>query len=162
MFYRNCKQIVGPHCLRTSMQDLPIGSFIAFGSTIDYKFCIDTVFVVGSREPWVPAEASGLRVSNAFKTCTGGSITAGHTDAQADLTLYRGATIDRPVNGMYSFVPALQPTTTTQCASPAQVRLCAPPKTLAWLSPASSATAGGEAPELGQRLRLLRGGLPTS
>jgi hypothetical protein len=36
------------------MQDLPIGSLIAFGSTIDYKFCIDTVFVVGLVNPRRP------------------------------------------------------------------------------------------------------------
>ena len=107
MLYSNCKQIVGPHRLRTSMQNLPIGTVICFGSTIDREFCVDTVLVVGSAEPWVPAEASRLRASTAFKTCTGDSITAGRTDAYADLTLYRGATTEHRVHGMYSFVPAL-------------------------------------------------------
>jgi hypothetical protein len=44
MIYSACKQIVGPDRLRTSMQDLPIDSVICFGSTIDYAFCVDTVF----------------------------------------------------------------------------------------------------------------------
>ena len=107
MIYSNCKQIVGPQRLRTSMQDLPPGSVICFGSTIDHQFCLDTLFVVASDEPWVPAQASRLQAANAFKVCAGGSITAGRTDAHAELTLYRGATVDRPVNGMYSFVPAI-------------------------------------------------------
>ena len=107
MLYSNCKQIVGPHRVRTSMQDLPIGSVICFGSTIDGQFCVDTVLVIAAAEPWVPAEAARLHVNAAFKTCTGGSITASRTDAHADLTLYRGATLDRPVHDMYSFVPAL-------------------------------------------------------
>ena len=107
MLYSNCKQIVGPHRVRTSMQDLPIGSLICFGSTIDGQFCLDTVLVIAAAEPWVPAEAARPHVTAAFKTCTRGSITASRTDAHADLTLYRGATLDRPVHDMYSFVPAL-------------------------------------------------------
>ena len=93
------------------MQDLPTGSVICFGSTIEGQFCIDTLLVVATREPWVPADAARLHVTAAFKTCTGGSITASGTDAHTDLTLYRGATIDHRVHGMYSFVPAL-PTAT--------------------------------------------------
>ena len=106
MLYSNCKQIVGPERRPTSMQKLHRGSVLCFGSSIDGEFCIDTVFVVASYEPWVPAHASQLNVSDAFAVCTGGSITAGGTDANVDLTLYRGATIDEPVEGMYSFVPA--------------------------------------------------------
>ena len=80
---------------------------ICFGSTIDGQFCLDTVLVIAAAEPWVPAEAARLHVNAAFKTCTGASITMSRTDAHADLTLYRGATLDRRANGMYSFVPAL-------------------------------------------------------
>ena len=89
------------------MQDLPTGSVICFGSTIEGQFCIDTLLVVATRERWVPADAARLHVTAAFKTCTGESITASGTDAHTDLTLYRGATIDHRVHGMYSFVPAL-------------------------------------------------------
>lgn len=48
--------------------------------------------------------------------CNAESIVAGVTDAHAQFTLYRGATIDDPVHGMYSFVSA--PPTATVPASP--------------------------------------------
>jgi len=106
MLYSNCKQIVGPCRLHTAMRHLPPGSVICFGSSIAGDFCIGTVFVVASAEPWVPAEAADLDVSDAFAVCTGGSITAGRTDAHAELVLYRGATPEHPVDSMYSFIPA--------------------------------------------------------
>jgi hypothetical protein len=70
MIYSNCKQITGPQRRPTSMQRLTRGSVICFGSTIDGEFCVDTVFVIASAEPWVPAEAADLDVDEAFKTCT--------------------------------------------------------------------------------------------
>lgn len=106
MIYSNCKQITGLERRPTSMQRLTRGSIICFGSTIDGAFCVDTVFVVASTEPWVPAEAAELAVDEAFKACTGGAITAGGRDAHVSLTLYRGATVENPVEGMFSFVPA--------------------------------------------------------
>lgn len=106
MLYSNCRQLTSPGRRPTSMQSLPHGSVICFGSTRDHEFCVDTVFVVGSAEPWTPAEAATLDVSDAFRVCTAQSVAAGR-DAQADLTLYRGATIDGSVHGMYGFVPAL-------------------------------------------------------
>jgi hypothetical protein len=92
MIYSNCKQI-GPRPHR-------------FGSTIDGEFCVDTVFVVASAEPWMPAEGAYLAVDEAFKTCTAGAIAARRSDAHLPLTLYRGATADNPVQDMFSFVPA--------------------------------------------------------
>jgi hypothetical protein len=85
MIYSNCKQVFGPERRPTFMQRLTQrltrGSVIRFGSTIDGEFCVDTVFVVASAEPWVPAEVADLDVEDAFKTCTGGPITAGRRDA---------------------------------------------------------------------------------
>lgn len=106
MFYSNCRQLTSPGRSPTSMQALPRGSVICFGSTKDHECCVDTVFVVGSAESWTPAEAATLDVDDAFRVCTAESVAAGR-DAQADLTLYRGATLDDAVHGMYSFVPAL-------------------------------------------------------
>jgi len=106
MIYSNCKQIFGPQRRPTSMQRLTHGSVICFGSTIDGEFCVDTVFVVAAAEPWTPGEAADLAVDEAFKTCTAGSLAARRRDAHLRLTLYRGATVDNPVQGMYSFVPA--------------------------------------------------------
>ena len=82
------------------------GSVICFGSTIDGQFCVDTLLVIAAANRGCRPKRHACSVNAAFKTCTGGSITASRTDAHADLTLYRGATLDRPVHGMYSFVPA--------------------------------------------------------
>lgn len=80
MIYSVCKQITGPHRRPTSMQRLPRGSVICFGSTIAGEFCIDTAFVVASAEPWVPADAAGLDVDDAFKICTADSIATTESD----------------------------------------------------------------------------------
>lgn len=107
MIYSNCRQLTSAARTPSSMQSLPRGSVICFGSTIDHEFCLDTVFVVGSAEAWTPAETAKLDAGEAFRVCTAESIAAGGRDAYADLTLYRGASLDEPVHGMYSFVPAL-------------------------------------------------------
>lgn len=106
MIYSNCKQALGSERRRTSMQQLTPGSVICFGSTIDGEFCVDTVLVVASAEPWIPADVGGLDLDDAFKVCTGQSVATRSRDAQTSLTLYRGATVDDPVEGMFSFVPA--------------------------------------------------------
>lgn len=106
MVYSNCKQITGPQRRRTAMQGLARGSVICFGSTIDGEFCLDTLMVIAGAQPWVPAEADQLDVDEAFKICTGGSVASTRDDAHLNLTLYRGAAASRPVDGMFSFVPA--------------------------------------------------------
>jgi hypothetical protein len=65
--------------------------------------------VISSGEPWSPADlAMRARAGRAFATCTAESLASDNDDfAHARLILYRGATIDEPVNGMHSFVPAL-------------------------------------------------------
>lgn len=107
MLYSNCRQL-GPRPRRqpNSMQRLTRGSVICFGSTIDGEFCVDTVFVVASRQPWVPRETTNLDVDKAFKTCTADSLVTDEENRRVHLTLYRGATFDDPVEGMFSFVPA--------------------------------------------------------
>jgi hypothetical protein len=106
MLYSNCKQITGTDRRPTSMQRLPRGSVICFGSTLDHEFRIDTVFVVASSQPWTAAEPDTLDVDEAFTVCTAETITACGIDTHTPLTLYRSATLDAPVHGMYSFVPA--------------------------------------------------------
>lgn len=109
MLYSNCKQTSGPQGRPTSMQRLARGSVICFGSAIDGEFCVDTVFVVASAEPWAPADVQDMRVDEAFRTCTAESVALGTRSARnphVGLTLYRGATTDDPVEGMFSFVPA--------------------------------------------------------
>lgn len=125
MRYSNCRQL-GPRPARnpSAMQRLPRGSVILFGSTIDGEFCVDTVFVVASSEAWSLADAADLDIDEAFRTCVADTFGAAHgrcgdkkrrgcspTHGDIDertLTLYRGATINDRVEGMYSFVPALR------------------------------------------------------
>jgi hypothetical protein len=137
MLYSNCKQTIGPERRPNSMQRLTRGSVMCFGSTIDGEFCVDTVFVVASAEPWVPAEAVDLDVDDAFKTCTGGSITTGNWGADGFLTLYRGATVDDPVEGMFSFVPARR-------ADAADLRFARPPvRLLGMINPSNRQSTWG-------------------
>lgn len=106
MLYSNCKQTTSSSGQPTSMQRLTRGSVICFGSTIDHEFCVDTVFVVASAERWVATHAGDLDVDEAFITCTADSVATGGAKSHHDLTLYRGATVDDPIDGMFSFVPA--------------------------------------------------------
>lgn len=115
MLYSNCRQGIEP------MRSLPLGSVICFGSTLNYEFVLDTVFVIASAQPWTPADTDQLDVDEAFKVCTAESMTAGGStcvscgepketgcaEPHDGLTLYRGATFEEQVHGMYSFVPAL-------------------------------------------------------
>lgn len=105
MLYSNCRQLTSQR-RPNSMQHLTPGSVICFGSTIQGEFCLDTVFVVASAERWTPAGAADLDVDDAFKVCTAHSLMTKKGDAYLPLTLYRGATVDDPVEGMFSFVPA--------------------------------------------------------
>lgn len=109
MMYSNCKQTVRPGNRPTSMQRLTRGSVICFGSAIGGEFCVDTILVVASAEPWTPADDTiGQRAGEVFRVCTAEPLASGDGSyARTRLTLYRGATIDDPVDGMYSFVPAM-------------------------------------------------------
>jgi hypothetical protein len=115
MIYSCCKQTADGR--PTAMRRLDRGSVICFGSKIDGAFCLDTVFVVASAEPWTAADAEDMDVDDAFRTCTASAIVSGEcatARAQSSCTpaeplplvLYHGATYDDPVDGMFSFVPA--------------------------------------------------------
>ena len=71
---------------------------------------LDTVLVVGGIDgTFVPAAGPGdFPVDAAFDECTLRSL-AGYAPhiAGSDYTLFRGATIDDPVDGMISFAPCL-------------------------------------------------------
>lgn len=99
MHYSNCRQT-------SSMQRLTTGSIICFGSSIDSEFCVDTVFVVASSDPWTPARAGHVKAEPAFITCTAESLATSPRDANRSYMLYRGASLEQPVHGMFSFVPA--------------------------------------------------------
>jgi len=102
--YSNCNQLRHkPQRKRTALQELTPGSVVLFGSTIGGEFVIDTVFVVKDSCRFSPSEPP--ETDEVFRVCTVESlITTGNT-SDDPFTLYRGATLEAPVNGMYSFVP---------------------------------------------------------
>jgi hypothetical protein len=100
-------------------------------------FCVNTVLLVASAESWVPAEADELCIDDAFKICTGQSLTTASRDVHLRLTLYRGTTVDDLVEGMFSFVPARR-------ADEAGPRFCRPSVRLPdWINPASRQSTWG-------------------
>ena len=138
MLYSNCKQTTRAGRHPTAMQKLTRGSVVCFGSAVGGQFCADTVLVVASAERWIPGEVQDLGAGNAFQACTAAAVATGSCGyAQASLTLYRGATIDDPVDGMYSFVPA-------RPAGAPRPRFARPPIRLPGLiNPASTQSARG-------------------
>ena len=107
-WYSNCKQLT-PHRKPSALQRLGRGSVILFGSSIDERFCLDTVFVVAEATRFTPFETDHLDVSDSYRAATLESL---RTSTKADshlveFTLYRGATANSSVEGMFSFVPAL-------------------------------------------------------
>jgi hypothetical protein len=97
--YSNCKQQAQP-----GLQRLTPGSVIFFGSTKDGEFVLDTVFVVKDSCRYTPN--SPLETDCAFRFCTIEALCGPDSSCAGDsFALYRGATFEEPINGMYSFVP---------------------------------------------------------
>ena len=116
--YSNCRQLPRSKS-KHGLKKLDRGSVIAFGSKVkrESKWALDTVFVVGDSipyDPLNPRKALAGKVSDEFLEVTGGPLTGDSklkelADKQEALEfrLYRGATPNDPVCGMYSFFPAL-------------------------------------------------------
>lgn len=101
--YSNCRQLTRKHN-RSALQYLSKGSLILFGSQLGGAFVLDTVFVVASKERYNLAAIGRLAADNAFRVCTLESLVT-PTNLGYDFTLYRGATYEAQVEGMFSFVP---------------------------------------------------------
>ena len=100
--YSNCKQAKRPN-----LRNLERGSVIAFGSKRRYGWVLDTVLVVADSFDYLAADTHSAlagHVPDAFLHVTGGPLA--ENDATESLRLYRGATPDDPVDGMFSFFPA--------------------------------------------------------
>lgn len=101
LMYSNCLQLT-PNGNRSALQRLALGSLILFGSTLDGKFVVDTVFVVKDSCQFSPSKPP--ETDDAFRVCTIDSLlTTGSPDDP--FTLYRGATYEDRFNDMFSFVP---------------------------------------------------------
>lgn len=108
--YSNCRQSSS-----RSLKQLARGSVIAFGSKVrrESKWALDTVLVVKDSIPYDPRDprkALKSKVPEPFLNVTGGPLAADRKLADKPeldgFRLYRGATPDNPVHGMFSFFPA--------------------------------------------------------
>lgn len=107
--YSNCKQLTNHESTVTFMQGLTDGSLVLFGSSVGGSFVLDTALVIaGKRGTFQPRNYDHLEVSDAFRIATLESLQPfAKPELDVSLTLYDGATPDDPIQGMYSFVPAL-------------------------------------------------------
>ena len=104
--YSNCGQPSKP-----GLRRLGAGSVIAFGSGRkiegERRWMLDTVLVVADSVEYAAPEARLVLedwASDTFLAVTGGPIV---DNEEASFRLYWGATPDEPVNGMFSFFPAM-------------------------------------------------------
>lgn len=98
-----------------SLKQLAPGSVLLFGSCLDDQFVLDTVFVVASHERYDGATYLDLDVPEAYReialaplfpeVAPDGTCRAAEPDRW--FQLYRGASVDRPVAGMFSFFPCM-------------------------------------------------------
>ena len=111
--YSNCGQL-GRN--RRGLKHLDQGSVIVFGSGKkadgEKKWMLDTVLVVRDGFPYDPLalhKGLGCKVPDAFLHVTGGPLAAdlAENPEKGGFRLYRGATPDDPVRGMFSFFPAM-------------------------------------------------------
>lgn len=97
--YSNCRQrSLG------SLRRLERGDVVVFGSLVQRSFVIDTIFVVAEAIPYAGGMARqtlGARLPPSAFTLALDLVRRG------DYTLYVGATYEAPVNGLFSFVPAV-------------------------------------------------------
>lgn len=114
--YSNCLQSA---TLNRGPKHLKRGSIIAFGSKVksEKKWALDTLLVVKDSirfDPRSPRTSLEGEVSETFLCVTGGPLVedpkrkdAATKGVAQEFTLYRGATPDDPVCGMFSFFPAV-------------------------------------------------------
>ena len=113
--YSNCGQLSRS---KRGLKHLDQGSLIAFGNgrMVDgkRKWALDTVLAIRDSFPYDPLDprkALKGKVPNAFLSVTGGPLTADRNlpddPEERGLRLYRGATPNDPVHGMFSFFPAI-------------------------------------------------------
>ena len=108
--YSNCAQ--WRRLKNSGLAYLGRGAVIAFGSAKnisgEWKWMIDTVFVAADSQDYSAPEARRVLADaapEAFLAVTGGPMV--DSKDQASFRLYKGATPDDPVDGMFSFFPAM-------------------------------------------------------
>jgi len=93
---------------KKSLRTLEKGSLIVFGSRVNFRFVIDTVFVVKEAEPYSSLEdIKKMNLGKYLDIVTKFILNKNDCLNEPEgLILYKGATFDDPENGMFSFVPA--------------------------------------------------------
>lgn len=105
--YSNCRQHQSKdQPSPTKMAELDVGSVILFGS-MQNGWVLDTVFVVGSRETYGRGDIEALTQQDPMLGYAAVQPLYSNPDRHLEFVLYRGATIDSPVESRYSFVPAV-------------------------------------------------------
>ncbi len=107
-WYSNCRQHGSKDApAPTKMTVLDVGSVILFGSKVAGEWVLDTVFVVGERDVLRPGDVQPLANQHTLLVDAALGPLYSNDAERRDFVLYRGATIDAPVHGRYSFVPAV-------------------------------------------------------
>jgi hypothetical protein len=90
------------------LRALEPGSLIIFGSSVNHRFVIDTIFVVKTANHYYSLDDINKLNLGKYPDIVTQFITDKNNkiDPSHGLTLYTGATFDDPIDGMYSFVPA--------------------------------------------------------
>ena len=107
--YTGCQQHTNQGRSETQLRRLTRGSVILFGSCRGDRFVLDTVFVVADHLDHGVADHQRIlagEVPEEYWTVTMGPWYADGGGTQS-FRLYRGATPDEPVAGMFSFTPCL-------------------------------------------------------
>lgn len=87
------------------LRHLASGSVILFGSRKRGQFVLDTVFVVDRSIPHTPATYANVAVPPTNPVFRATTLDPMYEQVNKGCRLYFGATVDDPVNGMFSFVP---------------------------------------------------------
>jgi hypothetical protein len=103
--YSICRQDSCP-----GLKELEDGSLIIFGSRVNFRFVIDTVFVVKGSKPYYSALDNNIKDMGPYldivlkMSCK----EAENKNHMIKRILYTGATFDDDFKGIYSFVPAMK------------------------------------------------------
>jgi predicted nucleotidyltransferase len=94
----------------TRLRHLDRGSVVLFGSHVSGEFVLDTVLVVDSWDEHSASSYTDLasHIDSTYFDVTFRPWYSSLSDPSLTWRLYRGATIENPVDGMYSFFPCLR------------------------------------------------------
>jgi hypothetical protein len=98
--YSICRQSIA------KLRNLADGSLIIFGSRVNFRFVIDTIFVVKGSCPYDNPNAACFNDDEIYREIVIKMACGPDDRITVPNTLYTGATFDDDFYGMYSFVPA--------------------------------------------------------